>query len=246
MHSMYRITSLAPYMSETSSCITTQKFPEHMRKLTLSVTLNPALIHFIAATAGFYEKIEILEILKENMAEGYTLGVARILLHEEYTLDEAIFPRHFTILDVFESKGREHICLVKVSTPPQFVHLLRWIDVEVIWERPLVFTQETITFSCTGPEPCLERIVQFSKLLGSVTSIAYEAADYRGYQVLPHLSEKERLVLTTAIRAGYYEYPRKISATELAEQLGYSKSTAIEYLRKAENKIITTVCTGDL
>jgi predicted DNA binding protein len=31
-----------------------------------------------------------------------------------------------------------------------------------------------------------------------------------------------------------------------AEKLGYSKSTAIEYLRKAENKIIKTVCTGEL
>jgi hypothetical protein len=217
-----------------------------MRKLTISVNLNPAFVHFISATAGFYEKIEVLEILKENSAKGYTLGVARILLHEGHSLKSVKFPRHFKILDVFESKDREHICLVKVSMPQQFVHLLRWIDIDVIWERPLVFLQDSITFSCTGKEPGLEKIVQFSKLLGTITSIAYEAADYRGYQILPQLSNKERLVLTTAISAGYYEYPRKISATELAEKLGYSKSTAIEYLRKAENKIITTACTTDL
>ena len=60
--------------------------PEHMRKLTISVTLNPAFVHFIKATAGFYEKIEVLEILKENNAKGYTLGIARILL------TEGIFP----------------------------------------------------------------------------------------------------------------------------------------------------------
>ena len=41
-----------------------------MRKLTLSVTLNTAFVHFIKATAGFYEKIEVLEILKENNAQG--------------------------------------------------------------------------------------------------------------------------------------------------------------------------------
>jgi predicted DNA binding protein len=119
--------------------------------------------------------------------------------------------------------------------------MLHWTDVEVIWERPLLFTQETITFSCTGPEPALEKVVQFSKLLGTVTSIAYEAAGYRGYQVLPQLSEKERLVLIAAIGSGYYEYPRRISATELADKLGYSKSTLIEYLRKAENKVIEEI-----
>lgn len=102
----------------------------------------------------------------ENSAKGYTLGIARILLHEGYSLKDVKFPRHFKILDVFETKDREHICLVKVSMPQQFAHMLGWIDIEVIWERPLVFTQETITFSCTGPEPGLERIVQFLKTPG--------------------------------------------------------------------------------
>ena len=212
-----------------------------MRKLTVSITLNTTFVHFIKATAGFYEKIEVLEILKENNAKGYTLGIARILLTEGYCLKDVKFPRHFRILDVFESQDREHICLVKVSMPPQFLSMLRWTDVEVIWERPLLFTQETITFSCTGPEPALEKVVQFSKLLGTVTSIAYEAAGYRGYQVLPRLSEKQRLVLIASIGSGYYEYPRKICATELAEKLGYSKSTLIDYLRNAENKVIEEI-----
>jgi hypothetical protein len=215
--------------------------PEHMRKLTISVTLNPAFVHFIKATAGFYEKIEVLEILKENNTKGYTLGIAWILLADGYSLKEVRFPTHFRILDTFESKGREHICLVKVSLPPQFQSMLRWVDVDVIWERPLLFSQDTITFSATGPEPALEKVVKFSKLLGTVTSIAYETAGYRGYQVLPLLSEKERLVLTAAIGSGYYEYPRRTSATELAGKLGYSKSTLIEYLRKAENTVIGEV-----
>ncbi len=216
-----------------------------MRKLTVAVSLGPVFVRFIAATAGFYERIEILEILKENSAKGYTLGIARIVLHEGHALEDVRFPGHFAILDVFESKGREYVCLVKVSMPERFLHLLRWTETDVIWERPLVFTEKAITFSCTGPEPGLKKIMQFSRYLGTVTSVAYEIAGYRGYQVLPQLTEKERLVLMTALAGGYYEYPRLVSATELAEGLGYSKSTAIEYLRKAENKIITTVCSGE-
>ncbi|OPX64877.1 MULTISPECIES: helix-turn-helix domain-containing protein [unclassified Methanoregula] len=217
-----------------------------MRKLTVSVTLNAVFAGFIRATAGFYEKIEVLEILREDTAKGYTLGIARILLTEEQSPDKVRFPPHFRILDTFESHGREHVCLVKVSMPPQFRSMLHWTDVDVVWERPLHFTQKSITFSCTGPEPALEKVMQFARFIGTVTSVAYEAADYRGYRILPQLTEKERLVLMAAIGDGYYEYPRRISATELAEKLGYSKSTLIEYLRRAENKVITTACTGDL
>ena len=68
--------------------------PAPMRTLTLSVTLNAAFVRVIAATAGFYEKIEVLEILKENTAKGSTLGIARILLSEGYTLKTARFPPH--------------------------------------------------------------------------------------------------------------------------------------------------------
>lgn len=216
-----------------------------MRKLTVSVSLNAVFAGFIRVTAGFYEKIEVLEILREDTAKGYSLGIARILLTEGQSLDKVRFPSHFRILDTFESGGREHICLVKVSMPPQFRSLLHWTDVDVVWERPLHFTQESITFSCTGPEPALEKVVQFARFIGTVTSVAYVAADYRGYRILPQLTERERFVLMAAIGDGYYEYPRRISATELAEKLGYSKSTLIEYLRKAENKVITTTCSGE-
>lgn len=63
-----------------------------MRKLTVSVTLNQAFVYFIKATAGFYERIEVLEILKENNAKGYTLGIARILLCKGYSLKDVNFP----------------------------------------------------------------------------------------------------------------------------------------------------------
>lgn len=49
--------------------------PEYMRKLTVSVTLNLTFVRFIAATAGFYEMIEVLEILKENSAKGTSSGL---------------------------------------------------------------------------------------------------------------------------------------------------------------------------
>ena len=43
-----------------------------------------------------------------------------------------------------------------------------------------------------------------------------------------------------AIKWGYYEYPREIDTKELARRVGVSKSTLVEHLRKAENRIMNT------
>jgi len=58
--------------------------------------------------------------------------------------------------------------------------------------------------------------------------------------------EEEEEVLLTAIHNGYYEYPRKINATELADKIKTSKSTVIEHLRKAENKVMLSAINNQL
>lgn len=52
------------------------------------------------------------------------------------------------------------------------------------------------------------------------------------------LSERQREVLELARKRGYYAWPHGISATELAEELGVTKPTVVEHLRKAEAKIL--------
>lgn len=52
------------------------------------------------------------------------------------------------------------------------------------------------------------------------------------------LSDRQREVFEFARERGYYERPRGISATELADELGVSKATALEHLRKAESKLL--------
>lgn len=52
------------------------------------------------------------------------------------------------------------------------------------------------------------------------------------------LSERQREVLELARRRGYYAWPRGISATELADELGVTKATVVEHLRKAEAKVL--------
>ncbi len=47
-----------------------------------------------------------------------------------------------------------------------------------------------------------------------------------------------------AKRNGYYEYPRKSSEGELARKFGLNKSTTVEHLRKAENRMLDQILAG--
>jgi len=55
------------------------------------------------------------------------------------------------------------------------------------------------------------------------------------------LSKKQLEVYSYACRKGYYDWPRKITVEEIAENLGTDGSTAREHLRKAERKIMPLV-----
>lgn len=53
-----------------------------------------------------------------------------------------------------------------------------------------------------------------------------------------NFSRQQEMVLKSAISYGYYSWPRKVSAQDLAKKLGLNKATVLEHLRKAEIKIM--------
>jgi predicted DNA binding protein len=62
---------------------------------------------------------------------------------------------------------------------------------------------------------------------------------------LNQLTEKQREVLITAYKMGYYEIPRKLNSDELAKKLGLVNSTVVEHLRKAEQRLIRQILEGN-
>jgi predicted DNA binding protein len=55
---------------------------------------------------------------------------------------------------------------------------------------------------------------------------------------LSRLTEKQRRVLVTAYRLGYYDMPRRISSEQLAEKLNIRSSALIAHRRKAERRLL--------
>jgi len=55
------------------------------------------------------------------------------------------------------------------------------------------------------------------------------------------LTDRQREVVTAALTRGYYDWPREITNGELAEELGISRATLHEHLRKAERTLLSSV-----
>ncbi|OLZ39237.1 DNA-binding protein [Natrinema saccharevitans] len=54
------------------------------------------------------------------------------------------------------------------------------------------------------------------------------------------LTDRQLEVVTCALEEGYFEWPRGISSEELADELGINRTTALEHLRKAQSKLLTS------
>lgn len=54
------------------------------------------------------------------------------------------------------------------------------------------------------------------------------------------LTDKQRRTLEIALEEGYYERPREISLSELADRLDISKSAVSQRIRNAEIKLVKT------
>ena len=92
----------------------------------------------------------------------------------------------------------------------------------------------------TEIEAALDRVREQAGAEVSIDAItSSESASPSGRdQRLDTLTTKQRQVFEHAREAGYYEWPRKCDTRELADDMGVSKTTLLEHLRKAEAKLL--------
>lgn len=59
--------------------------------------------------------------------------------------------------------------------------------------------------------------------------------------MLSMLTDRQREVFETAVEMGYYDIPRQVNQSDLAEELECAPSTVDEHLRKAESKMLSAL-----
>jgi predicted DNA binding protein len=82
----------------------------------------------------------------------------------------------------------------------------------------------------------------------SVRSLARTGGDRDREDLVPidrsRLTDRQYEVLATATEMGYFEYPRKANASEVADALDIGPSTLIEHLTAAQSKLMDDLLDG--
>ena len=126
----------------------------------------------------------------------------------------------------------------------KLMHWLKIKDLDVIYDLPFFLSKEKFVFSAIGENDNLKRLLKVMKLMGKVRSTHFQKATFTEYNILSCLTDKQKEVVIEARKLGYYDYPKKVSSQELADNLGISRATTIEHLRKAEARLMETILAG--
>jgi predicted DNA binding protein len=191
------------------------------------------------------QRLEILQLLRQDRKE--FAGIVRIKLeNQESDIENYVRlvvgnpTTNVQILD--REKDGAYIAFVKHRTTlPPFTSEIMKAGVYTI-SREIQEGKLKLTF--LGSVGKLRRALEnLRKLKMHFKVISLTDARFSSDSLLGALTEKQRKVLITAYKLGYYNLPRKIDSEQLAKRLNLKRSTLVVHRRKAELRIISKILT---
>ncbi|MGD2249250.1 MAG: helix-turn-helix domain-containing protein [Candidatus Methanofastidiosia archaeon] len=226
-----------------------------MRKVT--ITLEGDLLQTIIPPTFFdvVDSIEAKIILRIDIEKGVKIAVCDIKLKDEYTLDDVKFPDEWKILDVLKKIDNTYTCLLKTEysirkkikelyNEEYFIRIQKVLQLDVIFDTPFSISKEKIVVTCVVKNEILKQFLDIINELGEFKTVSFKHTSFSEYNILSCLTTRQKEVVTTAQKSGYYDMPRKISTEELSKKLGIGTSTTLEHLRKAEHRILSSILEG--
>lgn len=226
-----------------------------MRKVI--ITMDTDLILKIVPH-NFFETLEYMEgkaLLKIDIEKGIKIAVCDIKMKDRFTLEDLHFPDEWTILDVLKETNNIYTCLLKTEyrggTKFQQLYgkralkkVRQLLGFDIIFDLPFILTEEKVVVAFIVKNEIIKKFLKMASLWGGVKNISFQPATFSEYNILSCLTERQKEIITAAKKSGYYDVPRKISTEELSKKLGISTATILEHLRKAENRIISSILAG--
>lgn len=115
-------------------------------------------------------------------------------------------------------------------------------ELEIVLDPPFECTEGGgFRVTLVGEDAAIQRAAQQTP--AGLSAELLELGEYRPERerLASMLTDRQREILRTAIDAGYYEEPRRVTYEDLADELDLSSATVGEHLRRIEGKILTEV-----
>jgi len=191
------------------------------------------------------QSYEILDMLKVDYEEGMCVDLIEFILKDGISIDDVKSVGHMEIMSVLKSEGPKHTCLIKYYEPEEGRELFKEFDLDLISTTPNNVSEEKVICSYIGENENLLKLIELVKIhAGTVENMTFKKAIYQKQDILTVLTDKQREIMITAHKSGYYEYPKKINSEQLSKKVNISKPTLVQHLRKAEGRIFNEILEG--
>ena len=210
-----------------------------MRRLILEV-LEKDLCKVGILTEAFLKikTLELQHVLRQDV-EQFAV-IARIEFKDETSqIDDLLAENIIKDVHVLEKQNsRSYIVFMKAG--PSLSPMLDSIGAEIGYLFPPVEIHDgKIKISIFGTSHQIQKTLETVGCKGiRYKIISLTDAKFLPTSPLAKLTEKQREVIITAYKLGYYDLPRRINSESLAKKLNIGNSTLGEHLSKAERCLL--------
>lgn len=213
-----------------------------MRRLILEVTEKELVkIGLELPTFKPIKSLELLYFLRQDHKEFAAISLVEFK-DSVTTVDQLLKGGYLSEAQVLE-RQKNGAYIVFIRSGPSLSSVLSMIGLDSGYLfPPLGIGDGKVKFSFLGSEQQVKAFLEGIDSIGVHYKILLLSdLNFSPISPLNKLTEKQRDVLITAYRMGYYDVPRKTTSQEVANKLGLVDATVVEHLRKAELRLIRQI-----
>jgi hypothetical protein len=189
------------------------------------------------------KSLEMLQILK--MVPGEVAAIVRVEMKDQSGRIEDLFPARpdakieTELLQQESERTSVYFIRFKAKVPPKASEQGPFGSMPY-FSTPFEFRDGRARLAFLGSAKQMKKHLEYLErhARGRYKVVSLTDARYAPNSPIARLTEKQRRVLITAYKFGYYDLPRRIGSEDLARKLNLVKSTFVAHRRKAERRLL--------
>jgi hypothetical protein len=207
----------------------------------MAIRISPNNVSNNRSCFEHFDRIEVLAHF--DFGGEVQTKVCRIRLREGVELKDLMSDGIFKDFIVLQQEGQVFTGIVKGDFPNAMNRLFRKLEMKLV--LPLIVENGTYTCKLIGStEELHNTIIALEEQEWKIDMLAVKDYNPNISGIFNVLTKKQKEILIKSYQLGYFDYPRRINAEELAEKMGMHKTTLIEHIHKAEKRLIGQIITN--